>query len=323
MNVMVVLVIVVALAVALLAAWAASKSWGLRNVAARWVVGVGGVLLTLAAASVAVVLCLGLYRLRNQDDHPIRDIEVQASADALDRGEHLAKACAGCHANNRKPPLSGNDEENFLEGLGVLHPPNLTPGGPLEDVSAGRIARAIREGVGIDGRPLLIMPSAFFHAMSDEDVAAIIAYLRSEPEKDNEVPARSIGPMGTLLIGAGMFPLAVQAPIEETIDPPDHDDAEEWGKYTATIMACGECHGLDFKGKPTGNGPGGPDIAHYADKWTDQEWIDTIRTGVDPTDAEINPDDMPWKEYSEALSDDELAAMRAYIRTFAKPDKDE
>ncbi|MFN8423528.1 MAG: c-type cytochrome [Anaerolineae bacterium] len=320
MNVMVVLVIVVALAVALLAAWAASKSWGLRNVVARWVVGVGGALLTLAAAAVAVVLCLGLYRLRNQDDHPIRNIEVQASAAALDRGEHLAKACAGCHANNRKPPLSGNDEENFLEGLGVLHPPNLTPGGSLADVSAGRIARAIREGVGIDGRPLLIMPSPFFHAMSDEDVAAIIAYLRSQPDEDNEVPARAIGPFATLLIGAGMFPLAVQAPIEKKIGPPDHDDEKAWGEYTATIMACGECHGLDFKGKPEGNGPGGPDIAHYADKWTDQEWIDTIRTGVDPTGAKLK--DMPWKEYSEALSDDELAAMRAYIRTFAKPAKD-
>ena len=315
MNVVVIGIVLVALVVAFLAAWAARTSWGLGNVVARWLVGIVGALATLAALAVAFILCLGLYKLRNQASHPIRKIKVEASADALDRGEHLTNACAGCHGGNHKPPLDGG-RDNFIEGLGQLYPPNLTPGGVLKDASAGEIARAIREGIGIDGRPLMIMPSPFFHSMSDEDVAAIIAYLRTVDSEDHEVPARSIGPMGTLLIGAGMFPLSVQQPITEKIKSPDKGDQEEWGTYTATIMACGECHGLDFKGMKGGDGPQGPDIAHYADKWSDDEWLDTIRKGVDPTGAKLSTD-MPWEEYSSALSDDEIIAMRHYIRTFA------
>lgn len=323
MNMSVVGLTVVAAVVAVVAAWATRRAWGTANPIGKWLGTVVGALMTLVAALAAIVLTMGLYRLRNQDDHPIREIEVEASAAALDRGEHLAKACAGCHSDTRKPPLSGDGENNFLEGIGVLHPPNLTPGGVLKDRSPGRIARAIREGIGIDGRPLIIMPSHFFHSMSDEDVAAIIAYLRTEPEIDDEVPEREIGPMGTLFIGAGMFPLAVQEPIDDEIESPDADDEEELGEYTATIMACAECHGAEFEGISGGDGPQGPALTVFADDWTDEEWRDTIRKGVDPTGNELDPDDMPWEEYSAALSDDELDAIKTYIATFAGKDDDD
>ena len=88
-------------------------------------------------------------------------------------------------------------------------------------------------------------------------------------------------------------------------------------------MACAECHGEDFRGRNVEDGPQGPDIAHYADDWTAEEWRDTIRTGVDPEDNELDPDKMPWEEYSAALTDDELEAMRVYIRTFAEDDGDD
>ena len=322
MNMTVVWVIVAAAVVAVGAAVATARASRLGHAAARWVAVAAGTVVTVVATVAAVILALGLYRLRERDDHPLTDIEVTASAAALERGERLARACAGCHSSTRELPLDGSDD-NFLEGLGTLHAPNLTPGGPLGDRSDGRIARAIREGVGVDGRPLLIMPSAFFHAMSDDDVAAIIAYLRTEPEIDDEVPEREIGPMGTLLIGAGMFPLAVQEPIDDEVEPPDTDDDEEWGEYTATIMACAECHGDDFRGRNVGDGPQGPDIAHFADDWTAEEWRDTIRTGVDPEDNELDPDEMPWEEYSAALTDGELEAIRVYVRTFAEDDDDD
>ncbi|MBK6770377.1 MAG: c-type cytochrome [Ardenticatenales bacterium] len=321
MNMSVVWLVVAAAALAGVAFWAARRAWKVENPWGRWIGAIVGWLVAVAAALAAVVLMAGLYRLRSQDDHPISDIEVEASAEAIARGALLAEACAGCHSSTGDPPLDGG-EDNFLEGLGDLYPPNLTPGGPLADRSDGRIARAIREGVGIDGRPLIIMPSAFFHSMSDEDTAAIIAYLRTEPEIDEDVPERVIGPMGTLLIGAGMFPLAVQEPIEDEIDPPDTDSPKKWGKYLTTIMACAECHGEDLQGRDGGNGPSGPDLTVYAEEWTAKEWRDTIRTGVDPTDNEIDPDEMPWEDYSAALSDDELDAIQAYIASLPTPDED-
>lgn len=323
MNMSVVGLVVGAIALALVAAWAARRGWRIANPWGRWIASIVGVVITLAAVAAAIVLMMGLYRLRNQDDHPITKINVEASAAALDRGAHLAEACAGCHSGSGDPPLDGNTKDNFLEGLGTLYPPNLTPGGVIGDRSDGRIARAIREGIGIDGRPLIIMPSPYFHSLSDEDTAAIITYLRSQPAVDEQVPERELGPMATLLIGAGMFPLAVQEPIEDVIDPPDTDSPKKWGKYLATVMACGECHGDDFQGKTGGNGPSGPDLTVYADKWSPEEWRDTIRNGVDPTDNKLDPDQMPWKDYSDALSDEELEAIQAYIASMPRKGVDD
>ena len=90
--------------------------------------------------------------------------------------------------------------------MGVLYATNLTPGGPLKDWTDGEIVRAIREGVGQDGRALIGMPSQAYRNLSDADVQALVAYLRSQPAVDNPQPARNLNVAGRALPGRGHVP---------------------------------------------------------------------------------------------------------------------
>lgn len=124
------------------------------------------------------------------------------AADA-ERGRYLAAImdCAGCHSG-RTPEgaiapdqhLTGGTIGFELPGLGIFWPPNLTPSPEgLGEWSDEEIAAAIRHGERPDGRQLApIMPYESYSVMTDEDAADLIAYLRTLPPSDNEVP----GPLG-------------------------------------------------------------------------------------------------------------------------------
>ena len=127
--------------------------------------------------------------------------------DAIDRGENLVEllGCGACHTNGTfdgapdlSRPLAGSETgiawtsplEN--EFPGVVYPPNITPD---EKTGIGRwsdkqIADAIRAGIGRHGsRRIATMPWQGYAKMTDDDVDAIVAYLKSIKPIDNKVPA--------------------------------------------------------------------------------------------------------------------------------------
>ena len=59
--------------------------------------------------------------------------------------------------------------------------------------------RAIRHGLGPDNKPLIIMPSQHFTKLSDRDVSTLIAYIKSVPPVDNELPKTKLGPLGRVI----------------------------------------------------------------------------------------------------------------------------
>src|SRR5262245_21332084 len=95
--------------------------------------------------------------------NPVPALVMAPDSSLIPRGRHLVEVnCASCHAPGGAGGLvlSGGTE-NFLDipggpKFGVLHAPNLTPGGVLREASDGMISRAVREGVGFDGKPLLV-----------------------------------------------------------------------------------------------------------------------------------------------------------------------
>ncbi len=128
---------------------------------------------------------------------------VKAAEDPTARGAYLARimSCSDCHSG--RGPDGAVDPAQFLTGatvgfeipgLGVFWPPNLTsdPTG-LGDWTDEEILAAIREGVRPDGRQLVpAMPSQLYSALTDEDGAALVAYLRTLPHAANRAP----GPIG-------------------------------------------------------------------------------------------------------------------------------
>src|SRR5262249_38807907 len=95
----------------------------------------------------------------------------------------------------------------------------------------GEVIRAIREGVHKSGRPLVIMPSEVFHNLSDTDVQAIVAYLRSQPAVQPVTPATKLNVVAALLIGSGLFHTSAQMPITQPIIPPTGGPSADSGKY--------------------------------------------------------------------------------------------
>jgi len=161
-------------------------------------------LMVLAAAAVYGVTEVRLHKTYQIDAAPPA---IPSDAASIERGRHLVTAvsmCATCHSSNlAAPDLAGN---LFLDiPPARLGAPNLTggAGGIGAQYTDADWARTIRHGVRPDGTPLLFMPTANFYHLSDADLGAIIAYVRSMPPVDNQAPATQIYPLGRALMAAG------------------------------------------------------------------------------------------------------------------------
>jgi mono/diheme cytochrome c family protein len=127
--------------------------------------------------------------------------------DQVERGQYLVEllGCGVCHTDGA---LTGNpDTTRSLAGSqtgiaytnplehqfpGVVYPPNITPDSDtgIGSWSDQQIASAIRSGRGRHtGRAVTIMPWQGYARLSEEDLAAMVSYLRSIEPIRNETPA--------------------------------------------------------------------------------------------------------------------------------------
>jgi mono/diheme cytochrome c family protein len=305
--------ILAVLAIAIFFVWLVTRAWRAHNPILRWAGALLSGLVAVVCGIVGIVGLIGFLRVYVPQGGPAPTVQVTSTPDRIARGERLAYLCAGCHSTNTTPPLSGND--NIAEGFGELHSPNLTPAGELRDWTDGEIIRAIREGVDKNRRPLIIMPSAAYHVMSDDDVQSVVAYLRSQPAVGQPTPDGALSLLGALVIGSGMFPTSVQPPITGPVAAPPRGASPEYGNYLVTLSSCRDCHGPGLTGGTGGFTPVGPNLPAILAGWTDQQFITTMRTGTDPSGHQLDPNQMPWEGISAAFADDELRAIYTYVRT--------
>jgi cytochrome c553 len=313
--------LLVLLALVVLFGWLAKRAWGSKRKILKWVGIVLASLMTLILAVVTVVAAIGVYKTSAPQGNAVAAITVAGTTDQIARGAKFAALCAGCHSTTGKPPLDGS-KDDFLSGpgappVGTLYAPNLTPAGEIKNWSDGEIIRAIREGVHKSGRALIIMPSQEFHNLSDSDVQSIVAYLRSQPatpnKPQNDTPSNSLNLLGALFVGGGMFTTSAQPPITHPVVAPPAGVTSDYGKYLVSVSGCRGCHGADLAGGTGDFGPPGPNLTVLVPKWSQADFVKTIRTGVDPSGKSLNPDYMPWKEFSAAYTDDELGAIYQYL----------
>ena len=237
-----------------------------------------------------------------------------APSDSLSiaRGDHLTAilACRDCHSDD----LSGMvlDEPPFL-----VTPSNLTTGegGIANSRTDADLDRAIRYGVKKDGAAVFpIMPSKFYHHLSDEDVGAIIAYLRSLPPVDNVLPASHLKTLGKLLVGAGAWDYTeyVSTSAHRTATPPKAVSVE-YGEYLAKI-ACMFCHGETLVGgvELDPNAPIPPDISG-AGGWPIDLFDKAVRQGIGSAGNELH-EFMPSRHFAK-MSDAELNALHEYFKS--------
>ena len=290
----------------------------------KWIGLVLGSLVGLLALVFIVLYTIGSAkwnRIRGiVHDVPVEMISIPTDQDSIARGEHIAtiRGCKYCHTE------TFGGQFDAVPGLITLSFPNLTAG--AHGVGATNTdedwVRAIRHGVGHDGRGLLLMPSRNFYSLSDEDLGLLIAYLKTLPPVDNELPSTAPGPLGRVMLALGQFPPEATNPDVLMIDhdaprpvPPQPGVTLEYGKYLAST--CALCHGANFNGGTIRTDaeylvpnltPGG-EMAF----WSEEDFITTLRTGVTPGGKQLK-DAMPWKYFGQ-MTDDELKAVWLYLQS--------
>jgi hypothetical protein len=200
---------------------------------------------------------------------PAPDFQVDATPAVLERGRYLVNhvlLCNDCHSERdwtlysgpAKPPLGAGrpclDRNSKAVGInfgtggfpGRLCIRNITPdietgiGGWTD----GEIVRAIREGVSRNGEALFpIMPWFMYQGLSDEDAAAVIAYMRSQPPVKSFRPDRKLD-----------FPLDVifrfyPKPLDGPVAAPARSDTVAYGRYLSKIARCEFCHTARIRGR--------------------------------------------------------------------------
>jgi mono/diheme cytochrome c family protein len=315
-------------------------------------------------ASLAL-LCLGVLACAKKpfvppqakNARPLRDVTYERTPRRLARGKMLTEGllqCFACHSDRdwTKPgappiePLKGAGHVWWKEKDGTtLVAPNLTPD---RETGAGTwtddmLARAIREGVGHDGRPLHSqMWYDAFQSLSDEDVASVVVALRALPPVKRRLPPTRLAP-------ARYGEIRTNPPITSPVPGPDPSDRVPYGRYLVLVADCWGCHtafeapknpGLFGGGNLVALAPaaGKEKLAVFSRNITpdpsgipyydDALFLESMRTGKVRA-REISPV-MPWVVFAK-LPDEELKAMFAFLKTLppvrhvvdrAEPDSD-
>ncbi|HYO47178.1 MAG TPA: cytochrome C [Gemmatimonadota bacterium] len=295
----------------------------------------------------AVVVLGGLVYLSlaypKKQDPPA--VQIEPSPDLLARGDYLfhhVAICVDCHTPHRMdmagapivPGLAGEGGEPFpLGSAGILYAKNITPTA-LGEWTDGEVVRALRDGVSRDGGPLFpLMPYSNYRNLSERDLHALVAYVRSLAPRPNEVPNRELHfPMNLII---RMMP----SPAGPYPEAPDRSSTVAYGRYLVTAASCGDCHSQMDKGQPlaglelAGGNPFPtddgwvattanitPDSATGIGAWSRERFIGAFkarepqRTAPRPLAPSERRSPMPWLSYS-GMTEEDLGAIYDYLRT--------
>ncbi len=294
------------------------KTWIKRGLIGLSVL-VGTLLIALGA-----LVGYGQIAFGRGHERDIYPIVADTSPEGIARGKYLVtsvSSCTGCHAEKIGGPLIGSYEKVALGPVRMtISFPNLTPDEEtgLGAWSDAEIARAIREGLGREGRDLYLMPSHYLRYLSDADVAAIVGYLRSLEPVRNELPAFSANAFAKPVLAMHLLlPSAVGEPITAPVEAPA-PNSQAYGEYLVTIGLCKDCHGKTLEGaqSPAADSLRAPNLTSNGDlgEWTEEQFIETLRFGKTPSGRLLDPEQMLWPLYGQ-MTDEDLGAIYQYLRS--------
>ena len=237
----------------------------------------------------------------------------------IEKGRHIARTrgCFGCHGQE----LEGRVFADEWIWVGTAVAPNLAQ--YAKDHDAATIEAAIRQGIGHDGTALWSMPSYNFALMTDEDVAAMIAFLKSAPVVEKELPQPDLGWEARTLIARGEAQhMAEWADRMPPLLLGDGDSPQlVRGEYIAKTT-CNECHGFDLRGD-TAIDFSTPDLAILA-AYSEADFRKLMQSGEalgGRTDLALMT--MVARDRFAHFTEDELNDLLAYLRTLPESPVDQ
>jgi len=273
-----------------------------------------------AAAVFLMIACVGTAK-------------AQANGDLVARGDYLVNTVMTCQNCHTPMGPNGPDFSKALSG-GLLfdEPPfKVVASNITQDKETGiggwtdaQIKHLLRTGRRPNGVQIAeVMPTAFYGILTERDMDAIVAYLRTVKPVKNKVA----DPVYKIQLPHHLFPGGEKPYTEAMLT-----DKVKNGFYLATIGHCMECHtpfgakGKDFvgdlgKGGMEFPGPWGKSVsanitsskAKGLGDWTDAQIKTAITQGVSKDGHKLKPP-MGYPYYARMKGED-IDAMIAYLRT--------
>jgi len=249
------------------------------------------------------------------------DLKELAKERALERGKHYMAsraACMECHGEDFGGKVV---VENPVMGSWIA--PNITAKGKTKDYKPVDWVRLIRHCIKPDGRPAT-MPCQDFTWFSDQEISDIVAYIKSRPAVDRQMPDSTLGPVLAMLIATGKIPLGAEeldhkTPREKL--PPRIAATVELGKHLGAT--CSGCHGAGFAGgEIVGGDPAWPHARNLTfhetglAKWSLDDFKKALREGIRPDGTKI--DKVMPTPYTSQLKDAEIEALYMFLQTVEK-----
>jgi mono/diheme cytochrome c family protein len=303
----------------------------------------GGAAAVLAGLALILVIVV-LVRADRRFDAPYPEIRASNDPKLIARGASIVYGpghCVNCHTTNAESklvakgavlPLAGGHE--FRLPLGTVRTPNLTPD---PETGIGRrtdaeIARVLRYSVMPDGRAAL--PFMEYHNLSDEDLTALISFLRAQKPVRREVRPHYFNLIGKAVLAFAIKPIGPKSTPPKTT-PPEAPTVER-GAYVATAVAtCAECHtkrnpidgsfvtarfsgGMEFRVPKSNKVIVSPNLtpSKYGriTSWSEEQFVGRFGAGVG-----IPHTHMPWRQF-QRMSETDVRAVYRYLRTLPPSD---
>lgn len=214
------------------------------------------VLAVIIGLSLTIIIVLMLYVQMNWDrkyESPYPDLKASTDSTVIARGKYLVYGpahCASCHVDlddyeameaGEQVPLKGGETFNGI--IGVLNAVNLTPDKDtgIGNLTDGEVARAMRDAIGHDGR--VLPPFMPFKLMTDEDVVAVISFLRSQAPVSNKIEKPIYSREGKWRLSTGKYqPRKIEGTAKASIP---REASILYGEYLVNVVAnCVGCHSV-------------------------------------------------------------------------------
>jgi hypothetical protein len=302
----------------------------------------------LIGAVIILLICtLAFLQLGFPKVDPAPELTIEYTPDRIERGAYLANhvaVCMDCHSTRdfsefSGPPIpktlgAGGDVFDHSMGLpGVFYAKNITPFG-ISDYTDGELYRLITTGVTNDGRPMFpLMPYSYYGKMDPDDIYDIIAYVRSLPSIETNIPdSEADFPVNLIL--------RTIPKNSEMVKKPSPTDQIAYGGYLVNASGCIECHTqvspqgviipeVAYSGGRSFPFPDGssvtssnitPDTETGIGNWTEEMFLFRFKQYADSgyVNPKVAPGEfnsiMPWTMYA-GMKEEDIKAIYAYLKT--------
>lgn len=244
------------------------------------------------------------WMIRQSHAVPLTRLAIPTDAASIAEGARLARieGCRGCHNDD----AAGSVWEDPPAFVATIAPPGIAR--KAAAYSDAELVRLIRNGVRKDGTTLFVMPTWAHRNLADDDVARIVAWIRTlKPGPKDVTQETSFGPLGRALMVFGQVRPSIQTDVPQVATRPANI-----GRYYFDSV-CSDCHRLGEPNK-TDEGTVAPALAPMAASYDPAAFRKLMRTGVGMSGRDLGLMKQVAIESTYALTDAEIVALQDYLK---------